>query len=457
MKTKHLQIKGAVIISVLLFFSPLLRKDSWIVAQQVPFSSQYYSDPLVLNPAYTGNNQRTSAYLTHRSQWTSIKGAPQTSFLTIDGPVEDKNIGLGMKFYTYSTDIISQTGAALTYSYRIKISEDQKVVFGLAMGILDNKIDYAKAIMRDKDDPYLLQQQQSKAVFNTDFGLLYSIKKLEIGFSVPQILANKMNYSSINGDPRLFDLARHYQGSIKYVVDVVKDKGITLFPLVYVRSVSGAPLQYDFNTVLDWKKIGWIGFTYHSSYALAVSGGVRFKNLCLGYAYDIGISNIKTYTGSSTEFLLGYVFTKKNTVTADTSKGELWAEQIQSSTAFIQPVDYDDEYWNSLNKNVDKQKIFNNVVDAVISGKVQAYDILTNVPMSVEKVKSSLVRLGDTPKLITKNDISKVRMNEKWIFDKQKFSLAKKVTRIDLLIKVIDEAGEETGNDKPLFYVKMKN
>jgi len=462
MKALTQQLKNRIIIVMTLFLFSLFESGTGgaIFAQQLPFSSQYYTDQFVTNPAFTGVQPNTNAYLTHRSQWANVKGAPQTSYFTMDAPVEEKNVGLGFKAFTYSTDIISQTGVFATYSYKLKINNDNNLAFGLAMGALDNKIDYSKAVMRDKNDPFFLQEQPSKTVFSADFGIAYNWKKLQLGLTVPQILGNKIKYGTDAGYVRDFDLAPHYQGSIKYVFDVVKEKQITAYPLIYIRAVKGAPFQYDINTVVDWKKTGWVGITYHSSYAVAISGGVRYKNFSLGYAYDIGISKVNAYTGSSTEFLLGYVFVKKKApatvVVTDSSKNEVWAEQIQSTSAMIQPADYDDDYWKSLNKGVDRLRIFNTLVDAVLSGKLQAYNIVTNAPMSIDKVKSSLVRLGDTPKMVTKNDVSKVRMNEKWVFDRKSFKLTKHITRIDLLITQVDEEGNITGNDKPLFYVRLK-
>jgi hypothetical protein len=35
---------------------------------------------------------------------------------------------------------------------------------------------------------------------------------------------------------------------------------------------------------------------------------VRYKNLAVGFAYDFGINKIKSYTGSTCEFLLSYTF-----------------------------------------------------------------------------------------------------------------------------------------------------
>jgi hypothetical protein len=78
--------------------------------------------------------------------------------------------------------------------------------------------------------------------------------------------------------------------------------------LIFVSGAKGQPFQYDVNAVLDWKKMGWVGVTYHSDYAVAASIGVRYKNLAVGYAYDFGISSVSKYTGASSEFLLSYTF-----------------------------------------------------------------------------------------------------------------------------------------------------
>jgi len=92
------------------------------------------------------------------------------------------------------------------------------------------------------------------------------------------------------------------------VFDVVKEKEMTAYPLIMVRGAAGAPIQYDINGVFDWKKYGWVGVTYHSTYAVAASIGLRYKGLSVGYSYDFGIGKVKTYTGSTSEFLLSYTF-----------------------------------------------------------------------------------------------------------------------------------------------------
>ncbi|MCE9540175.1 MAG: PorP/SprF family type IX secretion system membrane protein, partial [Bacteroidetes bacterium] len=236
-----------------------------VFAQQLPFSSQYYSNPFVLNPAYTGINENISVFLTHRSQWTGLAGSPKTSYFTIDGPIRAKNSSVGLKVYSDVTDIISRVGAFANYSYKFTISDSNNLYFGVACGVFDNKIDFSKAQIRDTDDPFLSQQAQNKTVFSADLGIVYVLKKLTIGFAVPQILGNRLKYPIITGDNGYYNLNRHYQGTAKYVFDVSKEKAIIAYPLIMVRSVKGAPLQYDVNGVIDWKKIGWLGATYHSN------------------------------------------------------------------------------------------------------------------------------------------------------------------------------------------------
>ena len=309
MKKLILQMKSIFVFAVLFSSSLFLKESSGeLCAQQLPFSSQYYMDPFVINPAFTGTGEGINAYLTHRSQWTGLAGAPQTSYLTVDGPVQTKNVGLGLKLYSDVTDIISRSGAFANYSYHLRISDSSNLYFGLAMGIIDTKIDFSKAIIKDNDDPFLYNQAQNKTVFSADFGVAYIWKRLMVGFAIPQVIGNKVAYPIINGDNGYYDLNRHYQGSVKYLFDVSKEKGITAYPLIMARYVQNAPFQYDFNGVIDWKKIGWFGVTYHSTYAIALSGGVRYHNFTVGYAYDIGISKVRAYTGIASEFLLSYTF-----------------------------------------------------------------------------------------------------------------------------------------------------
>lgn len=361
-------------------------------AQQLPFSSQYYTNPFVINPAFTGNHDRVQAFLTHRSQWIGIAGAPQTSYLTVDGPIEDRNIGLGLKLYSDVTDITSRTGAFANYSYKLKINDDMNVVFGLALGVIDNKIDFAKAIVVNSEDPMLFSTAQHKTIFSADFGIAYNWKKLEVGVCVPQLIGNKIRYKTDAGENSYYKMVRHYQGSVKYVFDIIKDKEITVYPLATVSYAPGSIIQYDVNAVIDWKKIGWFGVTYHSDYAVALSAGVRYKNLAVGYAYDLGISKVKSYLGSSSEFLLSYTFG------GGKKEEPVVAAAIENSNDSIM-----DAAIAKLNAKADSNQIELNRLKALIE---KLNTVGTTTTSNTENLTENLMRTASSNDFVDENGMS---------------------------------------------------
>jgi predicted small lipoprotein YifL len=147
--------------------------------------------------------------------------------------------------------------------------------------------------------------------------------------------------------------------------------------------------------------------------------------------------------------------TPENKMTTEFAKGDTWAEEVESKTTLIKPEDFDDAYWASISKGVDRKKIFSTITNAILSGDQQAYSLMTDSAMTVDEVKASLIN-SENNAAITSEDLSMVRCREKWAFDKENFILQKQVTRIDLTIKKISPEGVYVG-DKPLFYVKLNN
>lgn len=274
--------------------------------QQLPMGSHYFVNPFTINPAYTGQAEQTNIFMSHRSQFTGLAGSPQTTFVTIDGPLNVRPVGLGLKASFDVTNILSSTSIAGNYSYSVQFGGGHSLTFGLAAGIIDQTINYNQAIVRDVDDPTIFENKVHRAVFNADAGLLYQFKDLEVGFAVPQLLGNKARFRTDQGAMNYFNLERHYVASARYFFDVWKQQQLTVYPMVVVRAVSGAPVQFDASVVADWKQYGWLALNYRHGYAVSVSAGVRYKCLSIGYAHDFGITNVRSYIGSTHELLLSY-------------------------------------------------------------------------------------------------------------------------------------------------------
>lgn len=279
------------------------------VAQQLPLYSQYTAVPYLYNPALAGTGENVNASLIHRSQWKGIPGAPATSLFTAEGPIAEKNIGLAGTIFQDVTDITQRVGFYTSYSYKLKINEEQKVLFGLSIGAAQQRIDLSNAIIKDDNDPMLMYRQSLRKTFvDATLGVVYGWKTLEVGLCVPQLIGNKIEYVNTNSSS-YYHLARHYMFSAKYTFDVNKEQGMQVYPLVLLRYAPGAPFQYDINAVFDWNKYGWAALTYRSNYAVGINIGFRLNNtLRAGYAYDFTVNTVKNYAGGAHEFFLGYTF-----------------------------------------------------------------------------------------------------------------------------------------------------
>lgn len=285
-----------------------LGKASQIHAQQLPFGSHYFLNPFMYNPAFSGSGEEMNVFLSHRSQFTGIAGSPQTSYLTLNGPINIKGVGLGLNAYSDVTSILSRNSITGNYSYSLKFGVGQTISFGLAAGIVDQSVNFQQAVVQDLDDPNISNQRVRKTVFTADLGLVYKFDKLEVAFAMPQVLGNKIRFKENNGTSELYDMQQHFVGSLKYSFDVLPEQGIKAYPLVVMRGVKGAPFQYDISAVADWKKHGWFALTYRSNYAVGISAGVRYKNLSVGYSHDFTVTKVRSYTGATHEFMLSYAF-----------------------------------------------------------------------------------------------------------------------------------------------------
>lgn len=296
-----------------LFFSAFVAGSLALVstqanAQQLPLYSQSYFDPFLYNPAMTGITGGTNANLIHRSQWTGMPGGPVTNAFSVDGFMEDKNVGLGMVIFNDKQDINERLGIYADYAYRLKLNDDMQLRFGLSLGFLDNRIDFSNAIVKDANDPMMFAQMQRKSGLDANLGVTYNWKDLRVGISVPQLLGQKLEYA--NYDTRsYYQLNRHYLGTVSYKYVFNEDQMLAIEPMAMVRWVPGSPFQYDVNVMGSWKDMVWLGASYRSNYAVGINARVKlFGNLSAGYAYDLILTPLKTSAGISHEFMLGYRF-----------------------------------------------------------------------------------------------------------------------------------------------------
>ena len=65
-------------------------------AQQDAQFTQYMYNTININPAYAGSRGALSIFALHRTQWVGLDGAPVTNAASVNTPLNQSNLGLGV-------------------------------------------------------------------------------------------------------------------------------------------------------------------------------------------------------------------------------------------------------------------------------------------------------------------------------------------------------------------------
>jgi len=289
----------------------LLSSAMSLFSQQVPLNNHYLVNPFVLNPAETGTSANTNIYLIRNQRFAGFGGATINNYLTADGNIMKGKAGIGFQLAQQQHGIQQQISSSLSYSYGIQVFTDHHLRFGISAGILDNRIDMDAINVLQTDDPYLMTMRNNVSSFDMSAGLLYTYKNLKVGFSVPQVLANKVTFDEAKSRG-YYRLSRHFMTMAQY--DFLLNKNITLTPNALLRIAPGAPIQYDLTAQVNYQKKYWASVTYKSDYAVQFNAGLQiFEQFKLGYSYELVTGSIKNYSsGVHHEVLIGFTFKNGN-------------------------------------------------------------------------------------------------------------------------------------------------
>ena len=125
------------------------------MAQQRPLQSLYMFDPLLLNPAYAGNQVQLSTTAIYRNQWVNLDGAPKTFTATAHTGFRKIRAGVGFILSNDQIGIHNDVGFYGCYSYKIPITKKSTLAFGLQGGFNNLRSDYNKLILKNTGDPNL--------------------------------------------------------------------------------------------------------------------------------------------------------------------------------------------------------------------------------------------------------------------------------------------------------------
>jgi len=282
-------------------------------AQQLPQYTQYMLNQMAINPAYAGTEEFPEVRSNNRQQWVGITDAPRTYMLTLNGPIQSKNMGLGMSIYTDIVGPTRRTGFNAAYAYHVKVQDDMTLSLGLTAGVLQWGIDGNKLTIRQEDDPSLGNVYQTTIVPDFGAGLYFKkAKQFYLGVSIPQLYQAPIGlYSSVDKQSRIVS---HFNISGGYTYKI--DEEFSVEPTFLVKYVKPASAIIYIGARVIYKDEIWAGLNFRTKDAFSMLFGYMFKNyLMVGYSYDFTTSNIRKYSSGTHEIMLGIRFSRKQAAT----------------------------------------------------------------------------------------------------------------------------------------------
>jgi type IX secretion system PorP/SprF family membrane protein len=269
-------------------------------SQQDAQYTQYMYNTINVNPAYAGSRGVMSIFGLHRTQWVGLDGAPVTNTVSINTPIENTNLGVGLSFVNDRLGPTDENNISMDLSYTIKTSETYKLSFGVKGSADLFSFDSTKLNIYSPDNS--LQSYTNKFSPNIGAGVYLHSDNSYFGLSVPNffetkrysdndyaVYKEKMNFYLIGG--HVFDLSTN----------------LKFKPAFLGKMVQGAPLQLDISANFLFNDKFVLGAAWRWSAAGSLMAGFQVNDgLYIGYGYDLDTTKLAHYNSGSHEIFLRF-------------------------------------------------------------------------------------------------------------------------------------------------------
>jgi type IX secretion system PorP/SprF family membrane protein len=288
---------------------------------QDPHFSQFYANPMYLNPAFAGSAICPRLIMNYRNQWPSIPG----SFVTYNASYDQYfgKIRGGLALLAMSDrqgeGALTTQGLAGIYSVRIKLSREWAMNFGAQARFVNKFIDWDKLTFGDMIDSrqgfiYLTQESQGRISHTfTDFsaGLLFFNERMFFGFAADHLAEPDEGFNNASILPRKYTA----HAGIQIPLDIGSGGYLstpTILSPNFIYQKQWFYHQTNYGLYVNKEPfIGGIWFRHFVNKkediaryqeSLIFLLGFQYDKFKFGYSYDWTISTLTNATGGAHEF-----------------------------------------------------------------------------------------------------------------------------------------------------------
>ena len=296
---------------------------------QDPEFTQFYANPIYLNPAMSGSHGCPRVNFNYRNQWPSIPGAFITNTVSYDQYVNALHGGISVSMMNdmAGQNTINWNALNAAYSYHLQASKKYSFLFGAQVGWNQKFLDWNKLTFGDQIDPrkgFIYQTGDlpsgrvfdngwgTKGFFDVSAGVVGFSENFYFGFAAKHL--NRPNETLINSTGSR--LPMRFTGHAGAKIAIGKSSK-------YSSPMSISPnIIYTYQGEFNQLNLGMY-FKYGSFTAGAwlrprdafiLSIGVDTGGFKFGYSYDITTSTLSNASGGSHELSLGLNFNCKKPI-----------------------------------------------------------------------------------------------------------------------------------------------
>jgi type IX secretion system PorP/SprF family membrane protein len=290
--------------------------------QDVHFS-QFYAQPLLLNPALTGLTPCTyRASISYRNQWGSVVGPSsyQTYAVAFDagllkGKLNNSILGVGVNFYNDKSGdgALTNLSGMLSIAYHQALGSDNHYLSaGFQTAFVQKRVDQDKFIFEDQIDQngvipgattadILDDGQFGYADFNAGFHWRSNFTdrfQMYAGGAYMHIGEPEESFLGDNSNVLNSRLVVH--GGMKVGLSATT---VLLPTVLYMNQTEGSNTELLYGSSLgfllsDGTANFYIGAYYRDGDAIIAATSIDFKNFQFGISYDVNVSDLQTVSGS---------------------------------------------------------------------------------------------------------------------------------------------------------------
>jgi type IX secretion system PorP/SprF family membrane protein len=298
---------------------------------QDPQFSQYYSAPLILNPAMAGATDCYRAGFNARSQWTGLPGGAfntASAFIDLNYPDLRSGFGLLAVHDVIGTPKMTSNEISGFYSYLAPVSKMLNFRLGLQGTYVSRSLDYSRLFFEDQftgttltsgrtNDPIANYTNVHYADFSAG-ALAFGEETYWLGFSAHHLNRPNQGFYQDSRLPTKFSVHGGYNFYIKNKPGQSREDALRVIPtFMYKGQDKFDQLDVGVYFIQSSLILGlWYrgipvkkDFKIYNRDAIDIQVGFQLDDFSFTYSYDLTISKLSNYnTHGSHEISLIYLF-----------------------------------------------------------------------------------------------------------------------------------------------------